>query len=170
MTQGYISGFLPSSSTGSGLVVLNTAPTINQPNIVGTTTNNSASAGSVGEFISSVISNASSVTVSSNTGSNVTSINLTAGDWDVWGNVSFKGLGSAINQMIAWVSTTSASLPDTSLYNNVVSSSLLTNTGIQARCIRVSVSGTTTVYLSCFLGNTTGSGSANGGIFARRVR
>ncbi len=170
MTQGYISDFSPSSSTGSGIAVRNTAPTINQANIVGVTNGSNATAGSVGEFISSVIPNASSVSISSNSGSNVTSISLTAGEWLVWGNVNFKGLGSVINQMIAWVSTTSATLPDTSLYNNYVSTALLTNTGIQAPYVRISVSGTTTVYLSCFLGNTSGSGTANGGIYARRVR
>jgi len=57
--------------------------------ILGTTTNNNASAGYVGEFVSSEVLIGSAVSISANTATDLTSISLTAGDWDVWANVGF---------------------------------------------------------------------------------
>jgi len=48
--------------------------------IVGTTTNNNAQAGSVGEYIESVIASGSSVSLTTSVMVNMTSISLTAGD------------------------------------------------------------------------------------------
>ncbi len=170
MAQGFTNNNYP-PSTGTGSLVYNTAPTINQPNIVGVTNASNAAAGSVGEIISSVIANASSVTMTSNSSTNLTTISLTAGDWDVWGNINFKTVGSSPTQLSVWISTTSATLPDTSLYNALsLSSGISVNTGIQAPYVRINVSTTTTVYLSGLLTNSSGNGSANGGIYARRAR
>jgi hypothetical protein len=134
--------------------------------IVGTTTNDNAAAGKVGEFISSVIALASGLSLSSGVSADLTSISLTAGDWDIWGNVGFSPTGTTTNNA-AWTSTVSATPPDLSLYNNDAS----TVSG-SAYCVpgqRLSLSGTTTVYLSVFA--TFGvSCKACGGIYARRVR
>lgn len=53
---------LANGTTGSGAAVLGTSPTITTPNIVGTVTNDNATAGSVGEYIYSV-SNGQTATV-----------------------------------------------------------------------------------------------------------
>ena len=69
--------------TGTGANVFGTSPTITTPNIVGTATNNNAAAGSVGEYVESIIAAGSAVALVSGTAKTVTSVSLTAGDWDV---------------------------------------------------------------------------------------
>jgi hypothetical protein len=141
--------------------------------VQGTGTNNNAASGYIGEFISSVITSGSPTTMSSNAATNVTSISLTAGDWDVWGNVSFVTLGTTPTGINGWVSSTSATVPDQSLRNgmNFLAAAGLTNgSGITAPILRFSLASTTTIYLSGFLSNTSGTGTACGGIYARRSR
>jgi len=62
--------------------------------IVGTTTNNNANAGSVGEVVSSSVAVGSAVSLTTAagafTGKTITSISLTAGDWNVFGIVGIN--------------------------------------------------------------------------------
>lgn len=51
--------------------------------IVGTTTNNSANAGSIGEFKTATVTQAAPTALTSNIPASLTSLALTAGDWDV---------------------------------------------------------------------------------------
>lgn len=149
-----------------------TAPTINQPNLVGTTTNDSAASGSVGEFVSSTVSSGSAVSLTSATSANVTSISLTAGDWDVWGSevLTNTGAGSS-NQEIAGISTTSATLPTPpvgyALLQGTVGSAGIVSLNIPTQ--RISIASTTTVYLVANV-TFTGSFTAYGYINARRKR
>jgi hypothetical protein len=111
--------------------------------------------------------------MSSNAATNVTSISLTAGDWNVWGNISFVTLGTTPTGINGWVSSTSAAIPDQSLRNglNFSAAAGLTNgSGITVPMQRFSLASTTTIYLSGFLSNTSGTGTACGGIYARRMR
>lgn len=72
--------------------------------IVGTTTNDSAASGNVGEYVESIFSNVSSPT--SGTYGDATSISLTAGDWDV--SLVMSGLpGGTWATFIIGISTTS---------------------------------------------------------------
>lgn len=138
--------------------------------IIGTTTNDNASAGTVGELISSSVLAASSISLTTATAANVTSISLTAGDWDVCGNVfiSLSVLGSVAR---CWISSTSASAPDNSLLSFIGTvPATSTNSGMNAPNIRFSLSGTTTIYLSCSATFASGTGSASGNIIARRAR
>ena len=50
---------------------------------VGTTTNNNAAAGDVGQMITATVAAGAAVSISTGAAANVTSISLTAGDWDV---------------------------------------------------------------------------------------
>jgi hypothetical protein len=138
--------------------------------IVGTTTNDNAAAGNVGEFVSSVIAQASPVNLPNGVPTNITSISLTAGDWDAWGNVS----GSFTNtsgSIYGWVSLTSATQPDNSLLSGMaLSSGTIANAFFQVVPLRVSISTTTTVYLSANSTFSGGTSSGVGGIYARRVR
>ena len=137
--------------------------------IVGTTTNDNASTGYVGEFKSSAVLQASSVTMTSSTNSNLTTLSLTAGDWDVWGMVFFN-TGGLISAAYSWVSTSSATQPDESALSGIYfSGSSLGNIGIPSFVQRISLSATTTVYLS-YICVFTVSGTACGNIYARRVR
>lgn len=173
--------------TGSGALVFANTPTLVTPvlgvatatslvfnpttnGIIGTPTNNNAAAGSVGEFVSSIVASGAPVTVTSNGIANVTTISLTAGDWDVWGNIAFVTVGSAAIVIKGWVSSTSATSPDLSLVSLVVQAAIQANNSFTVPQLRFSLSGTTTIYLSGQLLNTSGDGSACGAIYARRVR
>jgi hypothetical protein len=154
----------------SGTLITSSQPTINQPNIVGTTTNDNAAAGSVGEFVSSIVSAGSAVSFTNNVDRNITSISLTAGDWDVQGSVFFNPsiAGSIVR---CWCSTTSATSPDNSLMVQVnLASGTTANCGLTTPPLRISISGTTTVYLSARTVFSSGTSTGCGGIYARRVR
>ncbi len=164
-------------TNGSGVPSLSsTLPAITIPSItfnttsglIGTTTNNNAAAGSVGEFISSLVLNSSPVGLSNNTPGNITSISLTAGDWDVWGNLFFT-IGGTCSFLVGWVSSTSSTQPDASL-SNVLSGTAVTNSGFSVPQLRFSLASTTTIYLSATAVFSSSTVSAAGGIYARRVR
>lgn len=138
--------------------------------VQGTTAAGNATAGFVGEFVSSTISSGSAVSLTNNTNANVTSISLTAGDWDVIGNVSVVASGNNLQASSCWVSTTSATLPDVSLRTLAAGGLLVGDVGLTTNFLRVNVSSTTTVFLSCQATFATGTATACGGIFARRVR
>lgn len=160
-------------SNASTMAISTTLPatlTIPQPNIVGVTTNSNATAGSVGELISSVVASASSVSCTNTTPRNVTTISLTAGDWDIYGNVGFTYSTPPV-AVTAWASLTSATLPDLSLYSEVTMTTVGAGaTSIVIPFVRVSIAVTTTVYLSCDAFFAGGTVTACGGIYARRVR
>jgi len=179
------SGGVPSisSTLPSGIAATNmnlTTPTIGAASatsitfssttgIVGTTTNNNAAAGSVGELISSVISSGT-VNLSSGTSANITSISLTAGDWDVWGNVGVAFAVGGGSNFFGWISTTSATKPDQSLYSGGILAASSSEFSLVVPGLRASLSGTTTYYLSCNAGGFAGTSLGCGGIYARRVR
>lgn len=175
-----------SGSTGTGSFVGSNSPTLVTPTlgaasatsltfssttgIVGTTTNNDAAAGSVGEFISSIILQASAISISNGVNANITSISLTAGDWDVFGN--FYALPSAtFSSVVGWSNSVSATLPDAAYRCTVgMSSSTLASLALSIPYRRYSLSGTTTIYLSVQAAFGSGTATAWGGISARRVR
>ena len=157
-----VSSALANSVTGTGSIVLNTSPTITTPNIVGVTNGSNAAAGSVGEVISSVIT--SGISISNYVSFNLTSIALTAGDWDVYGNLTPASSGGSLTQVTGWCSTTSATLPAAPLYNTIITSGT-----ISTPYFRANISSTTTVYLSGSVGGT-GTLTCTGQIYARRVR
>lgn len=72
-------------STGTGLYVRQSSPTINTPSITGITNGSNAAAGIVGEFFEA----------STTTGA--ATLNLTAGDWQVLGNFIGVGTGNLTN-------------------------------------------------------------------------
>lgn len=138
----------------------------------GTTTNNDAAAGKVGEIVSSFVASGSAVSLTTATAANVTSISLTAGDWDVDGNVNFIQTAATITVKVGSISTTSAT--NSTDGSEVYSGALLTvgtaNDGLTLPRKRISISGTTTVYLVTSATFSAGTVTAFGGITARRVR
>jgi hypothetical protein len=139
--------------------------------IVGTTTNNNAATGYVGEYISNA---ATGVSLTSNVVANITSISLTAGDWDVYGSAFYYTSGAVGVQFLSWSSSTSATLPANNYTYSCLSftSGQSTNTGENAPppTLRFSLSGTTTIYLSGRAQFGSGTCSVDGSMFARRVR
>lgn len=175
--------------TGTGNVVLQTSPTLITPTlgdatatsltfspttsgIVGTTTNDSASAGIVGEFISSIVLAASAIGIVAIVANNITSIALTAGDWDVWGNLVFTGSTLNMTSSTGWISTTSATIPDIA-FTVTQQGTVASPNNICRYCVpqrRFSVAGPTTIFLSGNAVFSSGTVTACGGIYARRVR
>lgn len=143
--------------------------------IGGTTAADNPAAGSIGQYISSTVLIGSAVSLTSGTPANVTSISLTAGDWDVWGNVFYSANASTVTTVaIAWTSTTSATQPTAPnnggetawVGQGVTNLSPAVSAGMQ----RINVSSTTTVYLSTQSSFTVSTAAAYGFIGARRVR
>lgn len=175
---------IPDSGAATGDFILSTAAATQSlsavsfsttTGIVGTTTNDDAAAGSVGQLISSVIASGSAVSLTTATNADVTSISLTAGDWDVWGNISFIPSGATnITDGRSWISVTSVTIPDSSLYSLVTygpaGAVVAFPFGSTPPSFRLSLSGTTTVYLSVRAGFTVSTLTGCGGIYARRVR
>lgn len=138
--------------------------------IVGTTTNDSASAGYVGEFISSERLSSNYLTLTIGAVTNVTSITLTAGDWDVWGNISLQFTNNDGEYAFGAINTTSATLVDPSLMSGYQYGAI--TTGYWRFTVpykRISVSSNTTTYLVVQAGGT-GTVYAGGAIYARRAR
>lgn len=140
--------------------------------IVGTTTNDNANAGSVGEFVSN---SATGVSLTSNTPANITSISLTAGDWDVVGNIAFTAAATTVpSNFFSGVSSTSATLPTfaSGNLNQISNSAFPANSANSfiAPTQRFSLSTTTTIFLVGQSIFTTSTMTAGGLIRARRVR
>lgn len=179
-----------SGTTGTGNFVGSTSPILITPTlgaasatsvtfsstsgIIGSTTNDSAASGSVGQFVSSVIASGSAVSLAPNTAADLTHISLTAGDWDVWGNVGFiAGTGTTSIFLGAWLSSSSAAVPDPSLYGSLAAALTLTNnnpTSVPVPSLRFSLSGTTPIYISATSNFSVSTLTMCGGIYARRVR
>lgn len=137
-------------------------------NTKGTATNDNAAAGNVGELMSSVITGASAVSLTTNTAVAVTNLPLTAGDWDLWGNVGLVSASIASTFFLACINNAVATT-DQSTYNSLSLSGIVAGNGISAPSIRVSLAAPVTYYLVAFA-TFAGTASACGGLYARRPR
>ncbi len=148
-----------------------TGTSTNAVAITGTNTNDSASAGQVGEYVS----NSATVNASSGVATDVTTISLTAGDWDVTGNLVLVNGACTFTQILGWVNTTSASAPSAPNGGAFIEQQVtFTANATQIAPIgsrRYSLASTTTIYLTV-LHSFTGSGptEVSGFIGARRAR
>ena len=166
----------PATNTFPLVTSSNTVTYTATSQIPGSTTNDSASAGNIGEYITSTVLIGAAVSVTSNVSlTNVTSISLSGGDWDVDGNMWTNPGGSTITvQVYAWISQTSATAPTApgsgaySVLANAVNAGA--NQGIPVGRIRQSLSGTTTVYLTGTANFSVSTMSVFGFIGARRRR
>lgn len=144
--------------------------------VQGVSDGSNASAGYVGEFVTASVF-ASPVNITTLTATDMTSISLTSGDWDVWGNIYFTGaVSTVVNQLNAWVSSTSASYPNGVTlsrqdYGDTGSSSTGgVAMGLPISPLRFSLSSTTTIYISGYTKFSISTLSMIGFISARRVR
>lgn len=148
VTQG---GTGVTTSTGSGANVLGTAPTINQPNNVGVTTNSNAAAGSEGEYAeTSVVTGTYTTTV---VNQNLNSITLpSGGDFEVEHTTSLIATAASHNAWAGGMSTTTLSYPangakGTWNYSAPPGSTGIGNVTVSGKA-RFSVTASTTVYLA----------------------
>ena len=148
--------------------------------LAGTTTNDDATTGNMGEFISSSIATASSVALTTNTPVNITSISLTAGDWIVYGQIAFTATSTThVSQRVGAISTTTGTLP-TSISDSTQSSTYFSRAseiiGTNDSCFEISPcrqslsAASTTIYLVARGIFTVSSLKAYGFIAARRRR
>ena len=131
----------------------------------GTTTNDNATAGQVGEYIEN---SASGIAITTGVAKTVTSITLSAGDWDVFGTCgyAFAGTPSTVFGGASLVDNTLGAL------NTIYACTTNASAGTQAFTIpslRFSLSSSTVVYLVVNSGFTS-TATASGRISARRVR
>jgi hypothetical protein len=142
--------------------------------IVGTTTNNNAQAGSVGEVVTSSIT-ANTISLTTATSANIGSISLTAGDWDVEGAINFTPTTTtSITVLEGGISSgSSATLPG--LPNQFQESMAAAIPGTTVAIskvvpmVRLSLASTTTVYLVA-QGTFTVSTLQGGGVITARRR
>lgn len=141
-------------------------------NIKGTGTNNSAAAGYVGELISSIVSSASPVSLSTGTSKTVTSISLTAGDWDVYGMIgTTSGAGTLTTVLVGSISSINNTREtDVNETVNYTVSSASSTPGLTTPYVRLSLSTTTTYYLIATAVFSVSTLNAFGKIQARRAR
>lgn len=164
----------PSTNTFPLVTGANTVTYTATSQIPGSATNDSASAGNVGEFISSTVLVGAGVAPASGTAADVTSVSLTAGDWDVVGSVGENpAAGTVLTQLLGWTSTTSATAPtapnsggEGAWAGNVNTLPVLISAGQR----RASHAGTTTNYLTAFPVWSVAQPGCYGFIGARRRR
>ena len=137
-----------------------------------------ASAGYIGEYVVSTVASPGT-TLSGSTAVDLTTISLTAGDWDVTGSVYYTGSGttSTLNWIMGHIQSSasggslgagnSAMLIQTIINNGIWTQ---TDTGGVLGPYRFSLSSTTTLYLVSRAGYSGGTVKTYGQIRARRVR
>jgi len=154
------------------VVSLAQVPTTGVPvpsaSVKGTKTNDSAAAGTVGEVISSTVTSGAGVSLVSGTAKTITSISLTAGDWDVYGMFGAFS-NTSIASVIAGTSltTNTTGAEDETIYAAPISGNQTLQPVIPT--IGVSIASTTTIYLVgrvAFTGTCVGYGRITG----RRAR
>lgn len=140
--------------------------------IMGTVAGDDAAAGSLGEW---KVSNVVGITpATSGSWGNVTSLSLTAGDWDVSGTVFGVGGSPLHTNLQVGISVESGtSFNDAINAYTVTYAAVNSNTTVSAATlpkVRINVTGTTTVYLKGLM-NYSGTGQTlQGSIQARRIR
>ncbi|RYH46223.1 MAG: hypothetical protein EON54_16535 [Alcaligenaceae bacterium] len=192
--SGNVSG--PSSSTDralarfdatSGTLLKNTDITVGDSDgkmtraagisLSGTNTGDNASAGYVGEFLRSDIGSGSAVALSTGTPINVTSISLSAGDWDVEAVARYLGnAATTVNYAEASISVSSG-VPDDATGSSFYAAGATyfgtvngSGFGVPIISKRLSLSSTTAVYLVARSVFGVNACSVYGTLRARRAR
>ena len=144
--------------------------------IQGTNTNDSATAGDVGEYKETIVADATALGLATNVIGDCTSVSLTAGDWDLSFRINFNDNSTTFTTYTdAWLSSTSGnSATGRSIPANYDSFDPVpagqTTLVLNVDNYRVSLSATTTYYLKC-RSTFTGTAPTYGAIIrARRVR
>ncbi len=164
---------------------------INGTKIRGTTTNDSAAAGFVGEYIEAKVHSSSTSTPASTQFGDAESITLTGGDWDVQGTITFTRNGATytVADLEVGVSAitgndgTNLAASTTACETNATVPLTFTTTVLQTPLVRVTsdgtnltINGVTTnttqvIYLKIYPGTFSGAAAKYQSFFrARRVR
>lgn len=142
----------------------------------GTTHNDDAAAGNIGEYVPSVIAVGSPVSLVTATPKNITSIALTPGDWNVWAYIGFTGnAATTVTSLEGSLSLTTGTIDSTpgrrgdQYYGGAT---VFASLSPQFACgmERVSLNAGASVFLVASAAFATNTCSGFGGIFARRAR
>lgn len=164
---------LANGTASSDAAAFGQIPVITAGQIVGTATNNNASAGNVGEYVSS-FSALSGVFVTSAVYVDLTSISLTAGDWDITGIFYYSAASGPVASTQGGIGTAAGNnaadlvLGDTLL--GAIGPTAVSDTSICVSDVRKSIATTTTFYLKVLAVYSGVAPSAAGRISARRRR
>lgn len=171
------------SAANSGVLTTNSTgvPSIDTTNfqvlttgvqMKGNNTNTAPPSGFIGEQIRAALAFGSAINLPNNTQTNIVSISLTAGIWDVSSVAIFNPNATYSGSFIgASISTTSAT-PGTAGDNAVTGNPPVANVYPVTQVIpsyRLTLSSTTTVYLVCVASVTAGACTGYGRISATRV-
>lgn len=151
-------------------VIIGPLPTVTGQATTGqipaTATSDDAASGKVGEY--QTANNGAGTALTSAVVTNLTSISLTAGDWDVWGSTTTAASSSLTSVRLSTSSISATHSFVGGLMGPFVGDSGA-NTTLTTGIGRYSLSGTTTIYLvttQVFVGTNTSQGA----IYARRRR
>lgn len=173
-----VTGVLAASNGGTGVansanLTVSSATSVGRGQYQGTNTNDNAAAGNVGEVIESTVASGSAISLTTSTDTTVTSVTLTAGDWDCWGNVAYSANGSTVTLVTAgWINTvtnSAPSLPASGAYTQWVGSATGFAPVTSAGKRRISTTGQT-IYLGTNAIFNTSTLSAYGYLACRRER
>jgi len=157
-----------------GLTGATSAAWITVGQVPGVQDGSAASAGNIGELMTSSTTTPG-LTLTNNNASNVRSLTLTAGDWNVWGNIGFSTSATApVTQYYGGITTSSAtvvSVPGSGAQAQYLLSVANTTAWLfPVGMAAVSVTTNTPIFLVGLLSFASGSASGFGFIGARRVR
>jgi hypothetical protein len=144
--------------------------------MLGTSAGDNASAGWVGEYVSSVVLIASEVTLTSTVLSNITSVSLTAGDYDVWAETWFDvGGTTTVSHVECSINTSNSAHPTVPADGTAVARMYPASTTGQELVVpitacRVNPSSTTSYYMNVTASFATSTLKAYGKLCARRRR
>ena len=194
MNGNTVLSFIPATSAVNSIIIQNSATTLpasivpqgTDTNIIlqlngqgnagvsikGTTSGTMAGGGDVGESVNSGY--VTNVAMTSGTVTQIKSLSLTMGDWNIWATFSTAiGAGTTTSQIIAALNLTSASIPTPT---DDTSSSIVQLTGaftgasaVQTGIYPLSITATTTIYLNASVSYGVSTLTGGGIIFARRA-
>lgn len=142
-------------------------------NLTGTSTNNVAGAGIVGQVIASSIPSGSAVALTTSTAKDVTSISLTPGNWFICANVAFfANAATTATGFAGGITTTTNTLPtppDGYAQFAITVPAAGSEPEFSTGCVVKSLASTTTVFLDASASFAVNTMSAFGNIVAHRI-
>jgi hypothetical protein len=183
----YIKTLAASKSRPAGHLNLTTVPfnintladdgngALNVISVLGDVSGTTANSGYLGEYFSNVLIAVSATGLSTGACTDIVTLSLPAGDWDIWGTIAYTTAASTqVTQNKAWISNTSATDPTSATLTGAYLNDNVPETGNNyvrpVGTTRQILSTTTTIYLSMKMTFTVSTANGFGFIAARRVR
>ena len=138
---------------------------------MGVTDGSNALPGQIGEYF--VVNNTAGLALGNQVNANLAQFTLSAGDWDVNAGIYFLASSSAgSDELRGWTNTVSLTQPDGTdgglAIVSTTSAGLVNN--LTTPPMRLNLTASTTVYLSCWANYGTGNMTVKGFMCARRMR